>query len=139
MKREAFMVFTGWMNCSCEQYHKKGIRFIVFPWKGIWKVKALWRVFFLIWIAVWDKILTSDNLLGRGFDFVDWYIMCHCSGETVDHLLLHCEKAHRLWSLVFRSFGISWVLLRLVIDTLFGCGIGWESTHLAFGMPFHCV
>ena len=118
------MVFTGWMNRSCEQYHKKGIRFIVFPWKGIWKVKALWRVFFLIWIAVWDKILTSDNLLGRGFDFVDWYIMCHCSGETVDHLLLHCEKAHRLWSLVFRSFGISWVLLRLVIDTLFGCGIG---------------
>ena len=133
------MVFTGWMNCSCEQYHKKGIRFIVFPWKGIKKVKALWRVFFFIWIAVWDKILTSDNLPGRGFDFVDWCMMCRCSGEIVDHLLLHCEKAHWFWSLVFRSFGISWVLLRLVIDTLFGCGIGCESTHLAFGMSFHCV
>ena len=41
-------------------------------------------------------------------------------GEMVDHLLLHCGKSHRLWSLVFRSFGISWVLPRSVVDTLFG-------------------
>ena len=46
--------------------------------------------------------------------------MCCCNGETVDHLLLHCGKAYQLWSLVFRSFGISWVLPRLVVDTLFG-------------------
>ena len=39
-------------------------------------------------------------------DFVDWCIMCRCNGETVDHLLLHCDKAYWLWSLVFRSFGI---------------------------------
>ena len=26
-------------------------------------------------------------------DFVDWCIMCHCNGETVDHLLFHCGKA----------------------------------------------
>ena len=43
----------------------------------------------------------------NGVIFVDWCIMCRCNGETVDHLLLHCSKAYRLWSLVFRSFGIS--------------------------------
>ena len=43
----------------------------------------------------------------NGVIFVDWCIMCHCNGETVDHLLLHCSKAYRLWSSVFRSFGIS--------------------------------
>ena len=53
-------------------------------------------------------------------DFVDWCIMCHCNGETVDHLLLHCGKAYWLWSLVFRSFGISWFLPRSVANTLFG-------------------
>ena len=93
---------------------------IIFPWKSVWKVKALRRVSFFVWTAIWDKILTCDNLRGRGMDFVDWCIMCCCNGETVDHLLLHCGKAYRLWSLVFRSFGISWVLPRSVVDTLFG-------------------
>ena len=44
---------------------------IIFPWKGIWKVKAPQRVSFFVWTAIWDKILTDDNLRGRGFDFVD--------------------------------------------------------------------
>ena len=63
---------------------------IIFPWKGVWKVKAPLRVSFFVWIAIWDKIFIGDNLRGRGRDFVDWCIMCCCSGETVDHLLLHC-------------------------------------------------
>ena len=37
--------------------------------------------------------------------------MCHCYyGETVDHLLLHYVKAYWLWSFVFNTFRISWVL-----------------------------
>ena len=101
---------------------------IIFPWKGIWKVKAPQRISFFVWTATWDKILTGDNLRGRGFDFIDWCIMCRCNGETVDHLLLHCEKTYHLWSLVFRSFGISWVLPRLVADTLFGWW-NWFGKH----------
>ena len=38
---------------------------IIFPWKGVWKVKALRRVSFFVWTAVWDKILIGDNLKGR--------------------------------------------------------------------------
>ena len=79
---------------------------IIFPWKGVWKVKTPTQVSFF----VWNKIRTGDNLRGRGMDFVDWCIMCRCSGETVDHLLFHYGKTYRLWSLVFRPFRISWVL-----------------------------
>jgi hypothetical protein len=32
--------------------------------------------------------------------------MCRCNGETVAHLLLHCEVAFGLWSKVFETFGI---------------------------------
>ena len=72
----------------------------------------------------------GDNLRLRGFDFVDWCIMCcHCR-ETVDHLLLHFEKAHRLWSFVFISFWISWVLPRTVLDLLFGWW-NWLGKHLS--------
>ena len=60
--------------------------------------------------------------------FVDQRIMCRCNGETVDHLLLHCGKAYWLWSLVFRSFGFSWVLPRSVADTLFGWW-NWLGKH----------
>ena len=81
-----------------------------------------------MWTVVWDRILTSDNLRGRRLDFVDWCIMCCSNGETVDHLLLHCEKAYRLWTLVFRSFGFSWVLPRLIADTLFGWW-NWLGKH----------
>ena len=39
---------------------------------------------------------------------------------SVDHLLIHCERANHLWHFVFRSFGVSWVLLRTEPDLLFG-------------------
>ena len=67
---------------------------IIFPWKGVWKVKAPRRVSFFVWTAVWDRILIGDNLRGRRMVFVDWCIICRCNGEMVDHLLLHCDKAY---------------------------------------------
>ena len=36
--------------------------------------------------------------------------MCCCGGETTDHLLLHCSVAADLWSWVFHSFGVQWVI-----------------------------
>ena len=75
-----------------------------------------------------SKILTGDNLRRGGFDFVDWCIMCcHC-GETVDHLLLHCEMVHRLSSFVFTSFGFLWVIPRMILDLLFGWW-NWLGKH----------
>ena len=55
---------------------------------------APWPVSFFVWFVAWNKILIGDNLRLRGFDFVDWCIMCHQCGETVDYLLLHCEMAY---------------------------------------------
>ena len=101
---------------------------IIFPWKGVWKVKVPWRVSFFVWIAVWDRILRGNNLRVRRMDFVDWCIMFQCNGETIDHLFLHCGKANRFWSLVFRSFGISWVLPRSFAGTLFGWW-NWLGKH----------
>ena len=99
-----------------------------FPWKGIWKVKAPTHVSFFVWTAAWEKILTGDTLRCRGFELVDWCIMCRCNGETVNHLLLHCDKAYKLWSWIFRSFGISWVLPRSVAEMLFSWW-NWFGKH----------
>ena len=110
-------------------YHKLcGSSSVVFPRKGIWKVQTPKHVSLFVRRVAWDRILTGDNLRSRGFEFVDWCIMCRCGRDTVDHLLLHCGKAHRLWSFVFRTFGILWVLSRSVADFLFGQW-NWLGKH----------
>ena len=115
-------------------YHKlHGSYFVVFPWKGIWKVKAPRRVSFFVWTAACDRILTGDNLWLRGFDFVDWCIMCRCCGETVDHLLLNCGKAFDCGALSLRFLGFhGFPHVRCQIFYLVG-GIGWGTIHLTFG------
>jgi hypothetical protein len=45
----------------------------------------------------------------------------------MDHIFLHCTVAWDLWSFVFSSFGINWVLVK-VIDLLFG-GRSWVGNH----------
>ena len=78
-----------------------------FPWKAIWKVKAPRRVSFFIWTAALGKILTSDNLIKRGYSLLSWYCMCRRSGETVDHLLIHCSVAAELWNLYLGCLGFN--------------------------------
>ena len=101
---------------------------IVFPWKGIWRVKAPRRVSFFIWCVAWNKILTGDTLILRKLVLVDWCIMCRHCGEMIDHLLLHCEMAHRLWCFALKSFGLAWVIPRSIPDLLFGWW-NWLGKH----------
>ena len=46
--------------------------------------------------------------------------MCKSSGESVDHLVLHCPVARDLRSMVLGLFGVSWVMLHTVLGLL-GC------------------
>jgi hypothetical protein len=48
-------------------------------------------VAFFAWSATLGKILTLDNLKERRILVVDGCCLCKKSGETVKHLLLHCE------------------------------------------------
>ena len=100
----------------------------VFSWKAIWRVKAPRWVSFFVWCVAWNKILTRDNLRLRRLEYMDWCIMCHHCEDTVDHLLLHCEIANQLWSFVFITFGLSWVISRSIPDLLFGWW-NWLEKH----------
>ena len=70
---------------------------IIFPWKGVWKVKAPLRVSFFVWTAVWDRILTGDNL-------------------RVDGILLtgvSCVVVMGRW----------WTIYCYIVERLIGCGV----------------
>ena len=75
-----------------------------------------------------------------GCTILDWCCLCKCNGESVDHLLLHCGEVFRLWSFALRSFGVSWVLLKRVIDSLAGWR-NWLGKHPSnvWNLVPHCV
>jgi hypothetical protein len=82
----------------------------MFPWKSIWRTKVPSRVVCFGWNAALGKILTHDNLRKRSIIVVEWCCICKKNGESVDHLLIHCEVATQLWHYMFTLFGIEWVM-----------------------------
>jgi hypothetical protein len=92
----------------------------------VWRTQAPLRAAFLAWSAALGKILTADNLRKRKIIIVDRCYLCKRDGETVDHLLLHCDVATTLWNHVFSRFGMSWVIPRRVVD-LFACW--WKASR----------
>jgi hypothetical protein len=77
-------------------------------------------VAFFAWTAAHGKILTLDNLRKKRVIVIDRCCMCKMNGESVDHLLLHCEVARALWNAIFSRFSLSWVMPLRVVD-LFAC------------------
>ena len=58
----------------------------------------------------------------------------------MNHLLLHCGEAFRLWSFALRSFRVSWVLPKRVIDLL-ASWQNWLGKHFSnvWNLVPHCV
>ena len=44
--------------------------------------------------------------------------LCHEEEESVDHILIHCDKTRVVWHLLFSLFGVSWVLPSSVTELL---------------------
>jgi hypothetical protein len=44
--------------------------------------------------------------------------MCKRSGQSTDHLLLHCEVARDLCSAIFTLIGVQWAMLEKVMELL---------------------
>jgi hypothetical protein len=75
-----------------------------FTWKSIWRVKVPAMVAFFVWIIALGKILTHD-LRKRNVVVIEWCCMCKKSGESIEHMLLHCKVARDLWSYILFYLG----------------------------------
>ena len=93
----------------------------------LWKFKAPPRILVFGWLALRNRILTMDNLRRRGMVVVDGFPLCLKDEEFVDHLLLRCNFAYRMWTVVLGWFGCSWVLPNSLLD-LFEA---WSGPSLA--------
>jgi hypothetical protein len=73
---------------------------------------------FFVWTVALDRILTVDNLWKRIMMIIDWCCMCKTSGQSLEHLLLHCMVARDIWLYVWALFGMSWFMLKSVVSML---------------------
>ena len=73
----------------------------LFPWKPVWRLNIPPKVAFFSWIAALGKILTLDRFWNKGVPIMDWCYICKRSGESINHLLIHCPIAFELWSMVW--------------------------------------
>ncbi|KAF5464706.1 hypothetical protein F2P56_014761 [Juglans regia] len=89
-----------------------------FPWKSIWSSRVPSKVAFFVWTSALGKILTTDNLRKRGCVVMNWCYLCKKDGESVDHLLLHCEVTKVLWDEIFRRVDVAWAMPLRVVDLL---------------------
>jgi hypothetical protein len=112
-----FVVYSFYKVLTCKEEDP-------FHWRSIWRTKFPLKVTFFTWSVVLGKMLTLDNLRKRHVIVIDRCYMCKMNGETVDHLLLHCEVARVLWNAIFSRFSLSWVMPLRVVD-LFTCW--WPS------------
>jgi hypothetical protein len=82
----------------------------------VWRSQAPPMAAFFTWSAALGIILTLDNLRKRHIIIVDRCCLCKRDGESMDHILQHCDVASAMWNNIFSRFGISWVMPRSVLD-----------------------
>ena len=95
-----------------------------FPSKIIWNSCAQPKLSFFAWEASWGRVLTLDRLQKRGWALANRCFLCQTFEESIDHLLLHCEKT--VWMLLLSLFGVTWVFPSSVKETL----LGWRGSFV---------
>jgi hypothetical protein len=67
--------------------------------------------------------------------------MCKSSGESVNHLLMHCSVARELWNLILILFGVQWAMPRDVVDllTCWNGSLGKSKACKIWKMIPHCL
>ena len=80
----------------------------LFPSKIIWRSCAQPKISFFAWEASWGRVLTLDRLQKKGWVLANRCFLCQKCGESIDHLLLHCERTREVWTLLLSFFGVSW-------------------------------
>ena len=97
-----------------------------FPSKIIWNSCVQPKLSFFAWEASWGRVLTLDLLQKRGWVMTNRCFLCHKSEESIDHLLIHCEKTREVWMVFLSFFGVSWVFPLSVKETL----LGWRGSFV---------
>ena len=88
------------------------------PAKFLWSSKAPSKVKALAWLVVHEKVNTNDKLQSRRpYKSLcpQWCILCKGTGESIDHIFLHCPITIGLWHKLFNLARLAWVPPRSIV------------------------
>lgn len=68
------------------------------------------------WLASLEKILTIDNLRLRRVMIVNACPLCLSNAVSVNHLLLHCSFALKVWYCFFQLLGVAFCVPKTCVD-----------------------
>ncbi|XP_045797923.1 uncharacterized protein LOC123892138 [Trifolium pratense] len=66
-------------------------------WKKIWGLHNPPKQIHLIWRIFHNALPIKPNLISRGILCDNLCPRCHNGPETMEHIFLHCEWAHKAW------------------------------------------
>ena len=78
--------------------------------KQVWGSRAPAKCKFFLWLALRGRCWTADQLGRRGLQRPAACPFCDQHEETIDHPLLVCVLARKVWTIVFRRWGLEpWI------------------------------
>jgi hypothetical protein len=72
----------------------------------------------LTWLKFCEWHFSMDNMRTRHVIALDRCCLCKRSGETIYHIIFHCDVARELWALIFHLFGLEWVMPQSLVELL---------------------
>jgi hypothetical protein len=80
--------------------------FSPYPATPVWKAFAQPRCKFFVWLVMRDRILTTDNMIKKGWPCDHNCSLCLCLHETTKHLLVDCNYTEAVWNLVVAALSL---------------------------------
>lgn len=96
-------------------------------YKVLWKMKLPAKIKIFLWLLLWKRILTKDNLKKRGW-LGDHSCMFCAGDESIDHLFFGCSLARFVWGvfqIAFDFVNIPTSLVDLTIAKILLAAIFW--------------
>ena len=82
-----------------------------------------------MWMALFGKASTTDNLRRRGLDSAavsNLCVLCGKDNETIDHLFVHCKFSYSLWCRLLAWCGVLWSFPK----SLVGLSKAWRFSSI---------
>jgi len=65
-------------------------------WENIWSLPQCPKIKTFLWLVLYHKFLTWENLVKIGFIGALWCYLCKCD-ENLNHLLNTCRYVYVIW------------------------------------------
>jgi hypothetical protein len=70
------------------------------PTMPVWQAKTEAKCKFFAWLALHNKLHTTDNMIKRNWECDEFCSLCLCIQESTFHLLVECNFMEAVWNLV---------------------------------------